>query len=146
MLIPRHVRITEWVGVIGHLRAYRVNNGNQLDGAQKPGEQQQDDGNNNSHHSSRNHEHPKASNAANHPPPDPAKVDNILRVGGRVHWLVRVRAEVMTHLPPPAILEARPLPRRPMKDNPKRGPRVRGWRLLGKEPRVLANRKPPSWV
>jgi hypothetical protein len=68
MLIPRHVRITERVSIIGHLRAYRVNNGNKLDDAQKPGEQQQDDGNNNSHHSSRSHEHPKASNARHHPP------------------------------------------------------------------------------
>ena len=62
MLIPRHVRITERVAVIGHLRAYRVNDGNKLTDAQKPGEQQQDDGNNNSHRSSDSHERPKASN------------------------------------------------------------------------------------
>jgi hypothetical protein len=30
-------------------------------------------------------------NAANHPPPRPTESDDIVRVGGRVHWLVRQR-------------------------------------------------------
>jgi hypothetical protein len=36
----------------------------------------------------------KPPNAANHPPPCPMANDEILRVGGRVHWLVRGRRHV----------------------------------------------------
>jgi len=38
-------------------------------------------------------------NAANHPPPRPTESDDIVRVGGRVHWLVRVRVRDSAHLP-----------------------------------------------
>src|SRR5215203_37774 len=51
MLIPRHMRITERVAVVGHLRAHRVNDSSQLTDAQQPCEQQQKYGNNDSHRS-----------------------------------------------------------------------------------------------
>ena len=38
-------------------------------------------------------------NAANHPPPRPTESDDVIRVGGRVHWLVRARVRDSAHLP-----------------------------------------------
>src|SRR5215204_938232 len=81
MLIPRHMRITERVAVVCHLRANRVNNVDQLDYAQKPGGQQKNDGNYDSHRSPESHEHPKASNARHHPPAQ-AIDDNSRAVAG----------------------------------------------------------------
>ena len=49
----------------------------------------------------------KRPNAANHPPPRKLEVNDIRRVGGRVHWLVRLRDRDTTHVPRPAKLEAR---------------------------------------
>src|SRR4051812_8979706 len=78
-----------------------------------------------------------ASNAANHPPPRPAKEFNSHRAGGRVHWLVRVRDWDIMPGPPPTALGVTRHPPRPAKGNTKRGPRVGGERLMVKEPRAV---------
>jgi len=68
------------------------------------------------------------------------------RVGGRVHWLVRVRGGDSARLPRPAILGAAHLPPRPTEDNMKRGPAKREPGVWMSEPRAVARRQPPSGI
>jgi hypothetical protein len=77
--------------------------------------------------------------------PGPLPEHESRRVGGRVHWLVRVRDRDMTPRPPPTEHGATRLPRRPAEDNPKRGPRDGNRAHAGREPRAVASRKPPLW-
>src|ERR1044072_444000 len=65
----------------------------------------------------------RSHNAANPPPPGHTIEDEIPRVGGRVHWLVRGRDRDMTTPPTTHLTRSPRLPRRHAENNPKRGSR-----------------------
>jgi hypothetical protein len=76
----------------------------------------------------------------------PLQVDENTRVGGRVHWHVRVRQGDNPHLPRPTIPGVTQRPPRPADGNPKRGPSDEYRAPRVEEARAVAGRKSPSWI